>query len=47
MKSNSGVQKSSLILDFWGKASAKNEAENNTHSIAYHSMDVAAVGRPD
>ena len=45
MISHPGVQKASFILDFWGKASAKNETGSSTHSIAYHSMDVAAVAR--
>jgi CRISPR-associated endonuclease/helicase Cas3 len=44
MKSAPDVQKLSFILDFWGKASANRESGSSTHSIAYHSMDVAAVG---
>jgi CRISPR-associated endonuclease/helicase Cas3 len=31
------------ILRFWGKASSSNLAGSATHSIAYHSLDVAAV----
>jgi CRISPR-associated endonuclease/helicase Cas3 len=32
-----------FILDFWGKARENNEAGTSTHSVAYHSIDVAAV----
>jgi CRISPR-associated endonuclease/helicase Cas3 len=32
------------LLDFWGKASPTNRAGISAHSIAYHSLDVAAVG---
>src|SRR4029077_4694829 len=33
-----------FIMDFWGKARASNQAGSSTHSIIYHSLDVAAVG---
>jgi CRISPR-associated endonuclease/helicase Cas3 len=33
-----------FLLDFWGKASPTNPAGISTHSIVYHSLDVAAVG---
>jgi CRISPR-associated endonuclease/helicase Cas3 len=33
-----------VILDFWGKARANNQAGPSVHSIVYHSLDVAAVG---
>jgi CRISPR-associated endonuclease/helicase Cas3 len=32
------------ILDFWGKANPNAQAGARFHSIAYHSLDVAAVG---
>jgi CRISPR-associated endonuclease/helicase Cas3 len=41
---NTGVESHHplFIPDFWGKARV--QAENSTHSIVYHSLDVAAVG---
>jgi CRISPR-associated endonuclease/helicase Cas3 len=44
MKANFRPQNTRFILDFWGKARANNEGGISTHSIAYHSLDVAAVG---
>ncbi len=32
------------ITDFWGKASPTNQSGPTSHSIAYHSLDVSAVG---
>ena len=37
-------QRTQPLLDFWGKASPTNHAGIGTHSIVYHSLDVAAVG---
>jgi CRISPR-associated endonuclease/helicase Cas3 len=34
---------SPLITDFWGKASSSKPTGSGTHSVAYHSLDVAAV----
>jgi CRISPR-associated endonuclease/helicase Cas3 len=33
-----------LICDFWGKATSNQKGGSGSHSIAYHSLDVAAVG---
>ena len=44
MKCDLRLQRSPFILDFWGKASPTNQAGISTHSIVYHSLDVAAVG---
>src|ERR1700731_2652301 len=32
------------LMGFWGKASPSNPVGISTHSIVYHSLDVAAVG---
>jgi CRISPR-associated endonuclease/helicase Cas3 len=32
-------------LSFWGKARSHSDATHPWHSIAYHSLDVAACGR--
>jgi CRISPR-associated endonuclease/helicase Cas3 len=32
-----------FILDFWGKAAGSAHAGGRSHSVAYHSLDVAAV----
>ena len=32
------------ITDFWGKANPANQSGSTSHSIAYHSLDVTAVG---
>ena len=44
MKTDFELQNPLFILDFWGKARATEQAGSSTHSIAYHSIDVAAVG---
>src|SRR6266478_340575 len=44
MKSGLGLHSALFILDFWGKARESNQAKSSSHSIAYHSIDVAAVG---
>src|SRR4030088_1765536 len=31
------------ILEFWGKANPTNRVGSSSHSIVYHSLDVAAV----
>jgi CRISPR-associated endonuclease/helicase Cas3 len=33
-----------LICDFWGKANSNQKGGSGSHSIAYHSLDVGAVG---
>ena len=40
----SAVGRQNFILDFWGKARASDQAGSTSHSIVYHSLDVAAVG---
>jgi hypothetical protein len=44
MKTDFELQNPLFILDFWGKARANNQVGSSTHSIVYHSLDVAAVG---
>jgi CRISPR-associated endonuclease Cas3-HD len=44
MKGDHAALPTPLVLSFWGKASPTNPAGINSHSIAYHSLDVAAVG---
>jgi CRISPR-associated endonuclease/helicase Cas3 len=44
MKCDLRLQRSPFILNFWGKASPTNQAGISTHSIVYHSLDVAAIG---
>jgi CRISPR-associated endonuclease Cas3-HD len=44
MKTDFELQNPLFILAFWGKARADNQAGSSTHSIVYHSLDVAAVG---
>jgi CRISPR-associated endonuclease/helicase Cas3 len=43
MKTDVGLQNTLSILNFWGKARSS-QAGSSTHSIVYHSLDVAAVG---
>jgi hypothetical protein len=44
MSSDFGFHGALRILDFWGKAGPSKQAEVSAYSIAYHSMDVSAVG---
>jgi hypothetical protein len=44
MKRNLEPRATSPITDFWGKASPANQSGYTSHSIAYHSLDVTAVG---
>jgi CRISPR-associated endonuclease/helicase Cas3 len=44
MKTDFQIKGAPAILDFWGKARPNDRAGSGTHSIAYHSLDVAAVG---
>jgi CRISPR-associated endonuclease/helicase Cas3 len=37
-------QNSSTVVDFWGKASPTGQGGPTSHSIIYHSLDVAAAG---
>ena len=37
-------QNTSTVVDFWGKANPTNQGGPTSHSIIYHSLDVAATG---
>ena len=44
VKNDLGIRKAPFILNFWGKANSADQVDSSYHPIAYHSLDVAAVG---